>query len=508
MKGRSGHRTALLLLLFLALALRLALVARGGQRYFPDENRYLRCFILMRHLGRGETAAAVDYVLDNADHTGFILVGLVPALVHRGLLGAVGLPVTRESLDETLWIPAALLSVSSVVCIALVHAIARRAGGDEPEALAAAFLMAGSASMFYFARHLLPYDASMALALGALWVGLHPHAGLGRSLAVGGLAGAALLTYNGYWLSALAVVGLHAAWGGPRAGDMLRRAAAAVAGLAALPLTLTLTSMGRGLGPYVRKMWRFSRGASTQTDFHEGWSLPWAYLWHAEHGLLLALLIGAVAVLWLSRGSSPAAARGLWWMGTAAAMYVAFVVLSNGFERIGTFGRLARQLVPLLSLTAGSAAAALASSPARRKALLAVAALIAIQAAFNFAPPLRMRFPREVDREVTAVYGEISHDTTVVLGRSDERTVVPGSRYVLLNARYLYPIRGLKAPPPGRTLFTVAHPVQFLPYQYEGYVPEERALLRAHEVSMQIIDTAVVLPSARVRRDPREDDPR
>jgi len=95
-----------------------------------------------------------------------------------------------------------------------------------------------------------------------------------------------------------------------------------------------------------------------------------------------------------------------------------------------------------------------------------------------------------------------------VLGRAAERTVVPGSRYVLLNARYLYPIRGLKAPPPGRTLFAVAHPVQFLPYQYEGYVPEERALLRAHDVSMQMIDTAVVLPSARVRRDPREDDPR
>src|SRR5204862_6279117 len=122
-------------LLLFSLALRLGLVARGGQRYFPDENRYLRAFILMRHLREGDLAGGVDYVLQNADHTGFLFVSLGPALVQEALLRASGWPPTRESIDDTLWIPAAVLSVSSLVCVALVHAIVRRAGGDEAEAL-------------------------------------------------------------------------------------------------------------------------------------------------------------------------------------------------------------------------------------------------------------------------------------------------------------------------------------------------------------------------------------
>ena len=488
MTGRSGYRTALLLLLLAALALRLVLVLRGGQRYFPDENRYLRCFILMRHLARGELGRGADYILQNPDHTGFILVGLVPALAHHGLLKAAGQPVTKESLDETLWIPAAVLSVCSVACVALVHAIARRAGAEEAEALAAALLMASAATMTYVARHLLPYDASMALALFALWVGLRPQPGPGRSVLVGLIAGAAFLTYNGYWLIALTAVAVHSVWGVTGVRDVVGRGAAAAAGLAALPVALTLASLMRGLGPYLRKMARFSRGAATQTDFHEGWSLPWAYLWHAEHGLLVVFAAAAVGLgVWRKREPATAA-RGLRWLATAAALYLVMVLLSDGLERIGTFGRLARQLVPLLCLATAAGAAVLSSSPAGRKVLAGGALVVAVQAGFNLAPPLAQRFPREVEREVTAIHGPVSRSDTVVSGHDDD-LLVPGSRFVLLNARYLFPVRGIKPPPPGRTLYATPHPVQYLPYQYEGYVPEERALLREHDVSMRLIDT-------------------
>ena len=69
-------------------------------------------------------------------------------------------------------LPGILLSQISVISIALVYAIARRAGRDRVEALIAAALMASAATMFYYARHLLPYDSSLALGLLALWCGL------------------------------------------------------------------------------------------------------------------------------------------------------------------------------------------------------------------------------------------------------------------------------------------------------------------------------------------------
>lgn len=496
MNGRARHGKALLLLLLVSLGLRLALASRGGQRYFPDENRYLRCFILLRHLGHRELAAAGDFLLQNPDHTGFIIVGLPPALAQQAALRATGEPVTRESLDRTLWLAAMLLSLCSVASIALVYAIAARAGAEPLESLVAAFLMASSAAMFYYSRHLLPYDAALALALLALWLGLRPHPSRPRSLLVGLVAGCAFLTYNGYWLSAVAALALHALHGAERPREALRRGVAAGLGLAALPLALTAASLLRGLGPYLRKMWRFSRGAATQADFTEGWSLPWAYLWHAEHGLLILFLAAVLWLLWRWARRPPAGARGLWWLATAAGLYLAMVAFSNGLERIGTFGRLARQLVPFLCLAAASAvrSAALPSTLGRR--LVAVTGVaVGVQAAVNFAPVFALRFPREVEREVTQTYGEVSRGTTVILGKTDEETLVPGARYLLLNARYLFPVRGVKPAAAGRTVFATRHPVQFLPYQYEGYRREQRAMLRATDVSMRLVDTRVAVPN-------------
>src|SRR5262245_8121989 len=172
MERASARRVLLALMLTLAFALRAALALSGGQRYFPDENRYLRCFIVLRHLERAEWRAALDQVLDSPDHTGFLAVGLLPAAVQRLALRAAGLPQTRPSIDATAWLPALLLGLSSVACVGLVSAIARRAGAREPEALLAAGLMLCSTSMLAYSRHLLPYDSALALALVALWLGL------------------------------------------------------------------------------------------------------------------------------------------------------------------------------------------------------------------------------------------------------------------------------------------------------------------------------------------------
>ena len=485
-----GPRRALLALLALSLLLRVELVLGGGQRFFPDENRYLRCFILLRHIGSGDLGAATDYVLQTPDHTGFLAVGMLAALPQQALLGALGRVPDRPGVDATAWLPSLLFACASLLAIALVFGIARRAGAGEREALLASFLMACSTVMLVYSRHYFPYDAALALCLLALWLALAEGASLGRSLLVGLVAGAGFLTYNGYWLSAAAALVVHVLRK-KDAREKLLCGAAAGLGLLALPALLTAIGVLRERGVFLRKMSRFSRLASTQSDFSEGWSLPWAYLWHAEHGLLLLFAAGALGVLCLVvlRGPEDERRRGLLFLAIAAGLYAAIVLFSTGLERIGAFGRQARQLVPPLCLASAAAAAPLLRTSRFARAWPLFVAALGVQAGYNFTAPLTLRFPRQLTPGREARYGALGRDTTVHTDPSPEETPQPDARFVLLNARYLYPVYGPKPAPPGRELFRTRHPLEYRPFQYEGFLPVERALLRSSDVAIRLLDT-------------------
>jgi hypothetical protein len=60
---------------------------------------------------------------------------------------------------------------------------------------------------------------------------------------------------------------------------------------------------------------------------------------------------------------------------------------------------------------------------------------------------------------------------------------------VLLNARYLHPVFGPKPAPAGRELYRTRHPLEYLPFQYEGFLPVERSLLRSSDVAIRLVDT-------------------
>ena len=80
----------------------------------------------------------------------------------------------KGSLEDTYWLGAIVLSLASVAVIGMTYLVARRAGADEPEALIAALLVSGCATMTFYSRHLVPYDSALALALAALYIGLKP----------------------------------------------------------------------------------------------------------------------------------------------------------------------------------------------------------------------------------------------------------------------------------------------------------------------------------------------
>src|SRR5438132_5349115 len=302
------HRS-LVLLLALASLLRLVLVVQGGQLYWPDERLYTQVLDIF-DLHRGHWFEIVKALFSTQDHLGFALISAVPAAIQF----AIGHALSRSG-NGLMMLPGIMLSQASVISIALVYAVARRAGRDRVEALVAAALMASAATMFYYSRHLLPYDSSLALGLAALWCGL----GTARrdSLLCGVAASAAFITYNGYWLLAAAVLLIHFLHDG-RATIRSRamRAVYAGGGVLLVPAVIMLVEAATGAPLLFAGMQRL---ASTVNDGYapEGFSVPWVFLWHAEHGLLLVWIAAALFVVlgrtdWNSRRQQTAA---MWVLG-------------------------------------------------------------------------------------------------------------------------------------------------------------------------------------------------
>jgi len=267
-------------------------------------------------------------------------------------------------------------------------------------------------------------------------------------------------------------------------------------GFTALPGLFTIVSSAWHIKPYGIAMAEFSRrpAAVAPANFAEGWSLPWEYLWHAEHGLLLVWVIGVGTVFWLSlKRWRPAYTRGLFWLGAVAGMYLLIVLFSNGFARLSPLGRQARQMVPFLCLTTACGVAYFAENwwPHRRVWLIGTLAFV-LPAVLNFAQPLMLQFPNDIVHRVMVTYGHVTQGTTVKGPQENHSGQDVSSRYVLLNARHLFPVQGIKAPPDGKVLFSVPHPLQFLPYQYEGFSLMELLILRSTDISIRLIDTQVV----------------
>jgi hypothetical protein len=96
------------------------------------------------------------------------------------------------------------------------------------------------------------------------------------------------------------------------------------------------------------------------------------------------------------------------------------------------------------------------------------AAALALQTALNFRGPVAQVFPTQFLEQVQAL------------------DVPPSSRVITVNANHLYPgPEAVDVPPGARIALQARHPLQYLPYEYEGYTPEQRAVLRFSDISMK-----------------------
>ncbi len=484
-----AHRLLLILILAGSGLLRIFLCSAGGQYFFGDEGRYDRGVHLFRAIARGDFPSA-QAIAAMPEHSLFVWVGAATSAVQRALTIFTGQSdwSQPENILGSMWLAAAVLSLFSTLNLYLVYRLARTIGAGESEALWALGLMAVSNTAFYYSRHLLPYDSALSAALAALLVGVSPLTPT-RAWVCGLLGGACYGLYNGYWYLVPTIWLAHAlaCWREPwraRLRLSLWCTGGIVVALAA-PLLLGTLVAGRS---YWAALLEFS-GTVKQGVFAEGWSLPWEFLWHSEGAAGVAVLLALLAAgLHLSKSRDSLPDRLIVTLLTLTAAYALLVIGSNGLARFVVYGRTVKPFLPALCLLGGWAIHRLISL--RPQWTLPVIGLLLVAALAHFTPHFGRTFPREFKLTTFAHFG------TPKVAVSFSGTMIPRPNPVtrpdlaLVNAHLLYPLRAPHPLPEGTTILRAEHPMSYLPYQYEGYSPRERALIRSNDISMRVIKLA------------------
>jgi hypothetical protein len=447
----SGYGLASILII--ATVLRVILCLSGGQDYWPDEHKDNPDYILSGLIHRDFNEVLTG--LERPDRPMFEVISVIPAAIGR---------VT----GRTRMVAALFFGMASVVSIWVLAAIARELGADDVESLVAAALLAMSASFLYWSRHVQPYDLAMLFVLLALLVGVRSGATSRRMYLCGMISGVAFLTYPGYWSSVVAVPAICVIQCSVNGRNAIRNSLLTIlGGLSVLGLAVAIDLV---FGGYLLKRFISYSGTVNQGNFQEGWRLPFEYLWHAEHLLLVLWLASAV---WALSRQDATARMGVGLFG-AFFIYALLVISSNGLYKFVVYGRTARQLVPFLCLVTAAAMSSLWQSPRARlrSAAAVIAGAMVIQALLNFWRPLLQTFPADF----------------VARYQPGATIAAHYERLIWLNAEHLYPgPEAMTLPPHAVTLAEARHPLEFLPYQYEGFTPEARAALRSSDIRMRLV---------------------
>jgi hypothetical protein len=450
----SCHKKLMLLILLVSFILRLYLILHGGAFYWSDETRYQVSRSAVNFIFSDDIKGALN-TLSSPDHLLFKVIGIIPA--------------TFEKVFSTNpKIPALFFSLFSVLNLWVIWKISLSLGAEEAEALLTVFLLALASSFFYYSRHLLPYDNSMTFGLLALLIAVRRPAKARDSLLCGLLSMACFLTYTGYWTIAAFAMIMHVIWPRPGVFELISRAWRTGFGFF-VPLFVLFMSSALFGGDLFHQFINFSHTV-TQGSFSEGGTLPIEYLWHTEHLLLPLWIVAFIFSLWdvIRRTHT----RRLT-VGVAGVLFIhGFLFLTSvGLHKFVVYGRLSRQLVPFFCLISGCQLQRLREANAfARRTFPLLCVMMVLMAAFNFYIPMKQEFPSDF----------------IQRARKTAETLRLKKASILF-ATHIYPVPKNIYLPPHKMILRARHPLQFFPYQYEGYTPEQRTALRSIDISMRLV---------------------
>ena len=452
-------------ILIISILVRWILVFQGGQYYFSDEQRYQTSQAMIELLLQGKAPEAGLQLFSTPEHLGYKVIGLIPALLER-ILGS------------SLVLPAIFFSLFSVLNLYLIFLLSKRVGASPRDALFALTCAALSQSLFYYSRHFMPYDIAMAFGLLAIYAGLVDKPGISASVACGALSFLCFITYNGYWTLAVLAIFIHLFHKIQMVRDIWQRGIFVGLGFS-LPVVAVMVGSARFGINFVEAYSRFAE-TITQGSYEEGWILPFVYFWHTEH--LLYIILALLAFFALLTGKSRKVVA--LWGGCILFIYLCLVLPSVFLHSFVVYGRLVRQIMPFLILLAASGFGLLSKElqPTGQKIAQIALLMIFIQSVWNFSNTFRVAYPRDFVRDVQAQYPDFTFSPKRFLFGAPE--VCENNGYAMQNAKYFLAAPENALTVPGQTLLAASHPVNFLPYQYEGYTPEQRQAFRNAQLRM------------------------
>jgi hypothetical protein len=453
LSGGSRHRLFVAAVLLFTVAVRVLLVERGGQHFFYDEGKFGTATEAAAILAKGHVVDAVVYAIEPhlstfADHVGFKIFGMVPALVEA-----------RFGLDDR--VPAYFFSIFSALSVVLIAAIAYRLSGSRRAFDLTLLAAALSATLLVYTRFLVPYDISMFFALLAIWLGVKRPASYLRSACVGSLAAWSFFCYYGHWQIFGAAVLVHGLWLARTPADLLKRFCAA--GLGAVAVVVALVGVSHlGSGTLLGDMRMITKDQVAGTnDFRSGIN-SWIYLFYGERAALFIWLAALGGALWLQFGAGTARGGRLLTPVTLVAagflaIYAVFIVNSDIRQSLIVHGRHSRQLVPFLILGFGLGWDKVCekSRHAHLLAALAGTALV-LNALWTFRIPLSQEFPVAFKVRAERLLATLPPITD------------GNSYYRLVNVDHFILEPEILRDAPMETFLASPHPLQYMPYLYEG----------------------------------------
>jgi hypothetical protein len=467
-KITSKHAWIVAGILLISLTLRAILIVRGGQFYFSDESRYQASRDAALLLIHGEPAQALMRLFASPEHLGFKIIGLIPAAVEA-ILGASNA------------LPALFFSLFSVGNLFLIYRLAGNVGFSPNRSILALLFAASSHSLLYYSRHLMPYDIALFFGLLALYAGLDEKPTKPTSLACGILASLCFMTYNGYWTFAGFAMLAHLFFNSKRDLTFLRKSFLTALGFILPVLLLYFLARAFQINLFA-EYGKFARSIS-QGEFGEGWSLPIQYLWSAEHLVIVifgGLSLYAIAGLFKNNGQK----HEIIWAGGLLFIYLCLVVFSVFLHTFVVYGRLVRQMMPfLILLSVTGLGSIMQHSITGAKVAWLLVAMVIVQFGWNFATSYELSYPREFVVRARADFPDFEFsEKRLAFGAP---AVCRYNGYMIENVKYFLTPPDSTLPEDGQLLMSAQHPVNFLPYQYEGYPLAERQAFRELKLQMK-----------------------
>lgn len=475
-----------------------------GAYAFTDETRYEASQYLVEQLLKGNIKEGFSALLKTDARPVDALLHTIPALVQQLLPHAQGIN-HPDSLLYVQYFHVLLFALLAFVFYRLTTLLFPQ---NDYYALLALTCFVLIVNNHVHARHLLPYDLSLALLFLALGVIVYAHQQHGLvatkvKVTAGILTALAWLTYPGYyWLPVLMMVYLYLISGSPRVMDRVKEVLPFLSG--GMLVVLLFEGIYRCYGKsLLYSLAGLSLGIN-QGDYHESLEFIFQYMkesngaagWILSYAFLAA---GALSLLVLLRARLKVFDPLTVFLGVAFAAWLFHVLLGEVLEFMVFYGRLVHALVPFMIWAVLAACIRLKSLAAPAFAVLIALSLFSFA---DFHQHYRsIAYPRDVlytfshagpaaragesvieltkDKKSKDAYCNIH--TPYAYYTLTDRRIDPGLFF--FNTAILYPIEGqavgICAPPASRVLFRAPYYLCFAPYGYEGYSPAARKRLQS-----------------------------